>query len=105
MILITRFIHILIGLFFIFCIGYLYHSAFAENLDFWTYFAFTAIFSEGVLLGLNKGKCPLSLIQENLGDRNGFFALFLPKQFIPFLIPVYFLMTTSALVLIYIKHF
>ncbi len=105
MILLIRLIHIIIGLFFFFCLGYLYYSAFSESITIWALFALVAILLEGLLLWLNKGDCPLTIFQEKLGDGKGFFGLFLPERSLPFVIPVFIVLTAIAVILIYLKHF
>jgi len=105
MILFIRIIHIIIGLFFIFCLGYLYYSAFSVTINFYTYFALAAILLEGILLGFNTCECPLTGYQKKLGDEKGFFGLFLPEYSLPFVIPAFIILTIIAVILIYIKHF
>jgi hypothetical protein len=105
LILLARIIHIIIGLFFISCLIYLFISAFSPELTFWTYFSFVSITLEGLLLFANKGECPLTLFQNRLGDNKGFFDLFLPNKALPYVIPVFSVLTTLATVLIYFKHF
>jgi len=105
LILLARIIHIAIGLFFIACLVYLFVSAFLVELTFWTYFCFISIVLEGLILWANKGECPLTLFQNRLGDTKGFFDLFLPNKALPYVIPVFSILTTLATILIYIKHF
>jgi len=105
LILFARIIHVVIGLFFISCLAYLFISAFRPDITFWTYFCFISIILEGLLLFANKGECPLTLFQNRLGDNKGFFDLFLPGKALPFVIPVFSILTTLAAILIYLKHF
>lgn len=104
MILIWRLIHILIGSFFIGCLVYLYCVAFSGPIDWKVYFCLAAIVVEGSVLILFKG-CPLTKIQNKIGDDKGFFDLFLPKKLLPFVVPTFTLLTIGALILIYINHF
>jgi len=105
LILLARIIHVIIGVFFISCLVYLFISAFSEDLTFWTYFCFISIVLEGLLLFANKGHCPITLFQNKLGDTKGFFDLFLPDKVLPYVIPVFSILTTLASILIFFKHF
>ena len=105
MIVFARVIHVFIGLFFISCLVYLFVSAFSPNITFWTYFSFIAIILEAIVLLLYKGECPLTLFQNKLGDEKGFFDLFLPNKALPYVIPIFTILTTLATILIYLKHF
>ena len=105
LIILARIVHVIIGLFFISCLMYLFVSAFSPDLTFWTYFSFTAIVLEGLLLLANKGQCPITLFQNRLGDNKGFFDLFLPDKALPYVIPVFSILTTLACILIFLKHF
>jgi len=92
-------------MFFISCLVYLFISAFSPYLTFWTYFCFISILLEGLLLFANKGECPLTLFQNRLGDDKGFFDLFLPNKALPYVIPIFTILTTLATILIFLKHF
>lgn len=105
MILLARIVHVLIGTFFISCLIYLYVSVFSSELTFWTYFSLAAIVLEGLVLLINKGECPLTLYQNKIGDSKGFFDLFLPNKALPYVIPLFSVLTTLGTILIYFKHF
>ncbi len=104
MLIVWRFIHILIGSFFIACLIYIYYAAFAGPLDWKVYFCLTAIIIEGIVLMVFKG-CPLTIIQNKIGDNKGFFDLFLPQKVLPFIVPGYIILTFVALGFIYLNHF
>lgn len=103
MILLIRFIHILTGIFFIVCLGYIYFAIFFSTINSWVYYALGFIILEGFILWLNKGNCPLTTLQRKLGDTKGFFDLFLPPPFLPFVVPVFSALTIIAVILILIK--
>jgi len=103
MLIFIRILHIFIGLFFLVCLGYLYYSAFSDNTNWLTFFSFWAIVFEGLLLFFNKGQCPLTEYQKKLGDDKGFFALFLPAKALPFVVPVFIVLTAISLILILIN--
>jgi len=100
MLIFIRALHIFIGIFFLVCLGYLYYSAFFDNINSLTIFSFCAIVIEGLLLFFNKGQCPLTEYQKKLGDDKGFFDLFLPAKALPFVVPVFMVLTAIALMLI-----
>ena len=104
MVFIWRFIHILIGSFFIGCLVYLYYAAFAGPIDWKAYFCLAAIIVEGIVLMIFKG-CPLTIIQTKIGDSKGFFDLFLPQKVLPFIVPGFTILTFVAMTLIYLNHF
>ena len=60
---------------------------------------------EAIVLLKYKGDCPLTLFQNKLGDDKGFFDLFLPNKALPYVIPIFTILTTLASILIFFKHF
>ena len=96
-----RTIHILIGLFFIGCLGYLYVAAWTGEKNLWVYLALGAILLEGVVLLFNKGECPLAPIHHRMGDDRGFFDLFMPVSLVPYAIPFFVAVTTLAIILLF----
>ena len=97
-----RFIHILIGTFFLLCLVYLYYSVLSNKVAFNIYLAFAAIILEGILLFV-KGACPVTELQRKYGDKKGFFDLFLPEGFLPFVVPVFSLLTILIFIIYIFK--
>ncbi len=104
MIFLWRIIHILIGSFFIGSLIYLYYAAYSGPIDWRVWFCLMAIIVEGLVLMIFKG-CPLTIIQNKIGDEKGFFDLFLPAKALSFVVPVFSFLTIVAIILIYIKQF
>lgn len=89
MVTIIRLIHGIITLFFLTCISYVYYAGITNHVDVIAYVAVGFIVLEGLIVGLNKGICPLGVVHKKFGDEKTFFELFLPKpiakQAVPFL--------------------
>jgi hypothetical protein len=88
MIFLIRLLHGLITIFFLTCIGYIYYSGITGDITAFSYLAIAAIIVEGIVVGLNKGICPLGTIHHKYGDDKTFFELFLPKKAAKLAIPV-----------------
>lgn len=84
-IIILRIIHGLITFFLIFSITYLYYTIATRKFGYFLFVAIIALILEGILLFVNKGKCPLIGIHEKYGDNKSFFDLFLPKKVVPYI--------------------
>lgn len=77
-----RWIHSLIFLFLMVCLGYAIYSAISGVITFWTWAALLIVFIEGLVLLYFDWQCPLTVLAERQGADSGSVAdLFLPKFF------------------------
>ncbi len=74
-----KFIHSIIFLFMVACLGYILYCAIARRYDETLLVALAAIFIEGLALLLNHGRCPFTTLAEKYGAANGAVTdIFLP---------------------------
>jgi hypothetical protein len=101
---IIRTIHTLIAAFFIFCIGLLYYFAFTGKSSLWIIWIIAVLLIEGVILIVNKGKCPLSFLHRKYGDDKKFYDLFFPEKIAPYAAHILGVATIIAIILLLVKH-
>lgn len=79
MIVIVKSVHTLI---FVVILSFIVHftwSAIRNRVTGWTVATFALVLGEGIILGVNAGRCPLTAVVEDLGDEHGEVAdIFLP---------------------------
>ena len=62
------------------CVIVLFYTGIMNRLSGWTIIALVLVFIEGIVLILNKWKCPLTIWAEKLGAENGSVTnIFLPR--------------------------
>jgi hypothetical protein len=84
---------------------YLY-EVIADKITVITWVAVTLFLAEGVVLLVNGGRCPLTVMAENLGSPHGQITdFFLPKWFADRVFLVYSGLFVAALVLLMIRLF
>jgi hypothetical protein len=72
-----------------FCVAYALFSGVADRLTTWTWFAVGAVIVEGVVLVAFGGTCPLTLLAERRGAKQGAVAdIFLPKWIADRIFPI-----------------
>jgi hypothetical protein len=89
MVYVVRALHAGISVFFVACLAYVYYAALAGKRGPVLAGALVALAVEGVIVGANRGDCPLGAVHRRYGDEKTFFELFLPpraaKQAVPVL--------------------
>jgi hypothetical protein len=79
---IIRLVHSIIYFFMIACLGYILYCAIVGRYDWTLLIAVAAIVIEGLILILNRGRCPLTNLAEKHGAASGSVTdLFLPMWF------------------------
>ena len=101
-----RFIHAIIFLFLMGCLGFALFSVIRNQITEWTWFALLLILLEGLVLAYFKWQCPLTTWAENRGAENGTVAdLFLPKVLADRLFQVCGVVYAITVVLVLIRWF
>jgi hypothetical protein len=72
-----RTVHALVAGAFLLAIGYVWWCALTGRRDGWLRVAVAALLTEGALVSVNRGDCPLGGLQERLGDPVPLFDLVL----------------------------
>jgi hypothetical protein len=101
---IIRSIHTLIAAFFIFCIGLLYYFALSGKSSPWIIWIIAILLAEGVVLIVNRGRCPLSFFHQRYGDDKKFYDLFFPEKIAPYAAHILGVATIIAIILLLVKH-
>jgi hypothetical protein len=56
------------------------YSGLFNRVGWWTLIAIVLVFAEGTALALNRGRCPLTTLAENMGAEDGSVTgIFLPR--------------------------
>ena len=77
--LLVKLLHTIIWIFFVSVIGYVLYAGASDTIDVWAWTAIGLVLLEGMVLALNKGKCPLTpLAARYTEDRRDNFDIFLP---------------------------
>ncbi|MFA5309118.1 MAG: hypothetical protein WC370_06485 [Dehalococcoidales bacterium] len=66
-----KFIHSVIYLFMVACLCYIFYCALAQRYDWTLLTAILAIVVEGLVLLLNRGRCPFTNLAEKYGAERG----------------------------------
>jgi hypothetical protein len=98
MIFLVRVMHGGIVVFFLTCIAYLFYAGITGTINAWSNLAIAALFTEGAVVWLNKGHCPLGVLHRKVGDNKTFLELFFPKPVAKQGIPLCALITLIGLV-------
>lgn len=93
-------LHGILVLIFVLSIFLLYYYALNNIFNFGLYVILGILFSEGVALALNRGKCPLEYVHKAAGDNKEFFENFLPSSIVKYVIPIVVVITLVGLVLL-----
>lgn len=73
-------LHTVIWAFFVLIILYILYSAITDRIDILTWFAIALIIMEGIILLINRWRCPLTSLGERYTERTDVgFDIFLPK--------------------------
>jgi hypothetical protein len=100
MLLIVRIIHSFFAVTFLGGIAFLYYCILTGKPSPWLLPVTAVLLIEGVILLLNNGKCPLEPLHHKYGDDKGFFGMFLPERVLPYVLPVLFVVTIFAFLLL-----
>jgi len=101
-----RFIHAIIFLFLMGCLGFAFYSVIRNQITIWTWFALVLIFLEGLVLAYYRWQCPLTTLAEKRGAVSGSVAdLFLPKILADRLFPVFGFVYAITVVLVLVRWF
>jgi len=74
-----KFVHSVIFIFMVACLGYILYCAITRRYDWTLLVALAAIFIEGLALLLNRWRCPLTTLAERYGATDGAVTdIFLP---------------------------
>ncbi|MCJ7580579.1 MAG: hypothetical protein MUP98_08600 [Candidatus Aminicenantes bacterium] len=85
------------------CILYVFHAGISGIRSDFLFISIFAVVIEGIVLLLNKGKCPLTNLAVKYGDNyERFYDSFLPKKITPFVVPGLTLIFFIGLVLVLI---
>lgn len=104
MLLLVRLLHSFFAVLFMACLGIIYYFGITAKPSPLILPATALLILEGSLLWLNKGNCPLEPLHRKLGDDKGFFGLFLPAAWLPYVIP-FFVITTCIGFLLLLKTY
>jgi len=80
MIFVVRFFHTLLSILLLIAIGIVYYAGFTDYQSTGVVVALAALITEGILLYLYHGTCPLVFWHRKYGDHKSFYDLFLPKK-------------------------
>ena len=62
------------------CILFVLYSGVFDSVGRWTVIAIVVVIAEGAALALNRGRCPLTTMAENMGAEDGSVTgIFLPR--------------------------
>ena len=76
----VKFVHSFAFFLFTACVGYVLYSAVFNRIGWVTYSSIVLVIVEGIALGLNRWRCPLTTLAENLGAEDGSVTgIFLPQ--------------------------
>ena len=101
MLILVRTIHCMAALLFLGCIGVVYYCGLSGQRSALLAPATIALFAEGLMVTLNRGRCPLQAVHRRLGDDKSFFGLFLPLRTLPYVVPFWTLVTIGGFVLLH----
>jgi len=77
---ILKIIHTIIWLFFVMVIIYILYSGIFDKVNIFTWIGIFVIMVEGVILFINRWRCPLSIYGEKYSEKTDVgFDIFLPK--------------------------
>ena len=95
--------HTLIWLFYNLVIFYLLYAVIVNKIDKWVWICVGLVLFEGIVLFINKSKCPLTLIAEKYSDlKKDNFDIYLPNWLAKFNKIIYTsFFVISVLILIY----
>ena len=102
MVLILRFAHGAITLYFLTCIASVYYAGLTNQINAWAYVTAASLVLEGLVVGLNHGDCPLGVVHRKYGDQKAFFELFLPKPVAKKAVPVLGMVAAVGMLLLVI---
>jgi len=86
------------------CLVYLYYAAVTSSYNLFLAVAFVSLAIEGfVVYFINNGNCPLTYVQERIGDKKPFFELFFPKKFAENAFKIFSIFTWIAVALLALK--
>ncbi|MFC1640982.1 hypothetical protein ACFL2D_02960 [Patescibacteria group bacterium] len=89
MILFVRVMHgVIVGMY-CGCIMLIYYSGVTQKLTYYAMIAAGLLLLEGLVLMINRGTCPLTIVHRQFGDDKGFFDIFVPKQYIHYVTPAF----------------
>jgi hypothetical protein len=103
LVLVSRVVHGLISLVFLWCIAAIYLGAWEAEANGLTLAALAAVCVEGILVVLCGGNCPLGPLLRRLGDETPFFELFLPPRAAKLAIPVLAAVSVLGAVLLAVR--
>ena len=101
----VKFVHMVIFLLLSSCLGYLFYSGITETYNWVLFLAVGVLLLEGVVLLVNRGQCPLTLLAKTYGDETGRITdMFLPAWFVPHLFRVGITLFVSGVVLLVVNY-
>ena len=102
-VLLTRAAHGLITAAFLTCIAVVYVGAWNRDAGVVTLVAVAALCTEGALVALSGGHCPLGPLLRQLGDETPFFELLLPRRAALLAVPALAATTVVGIVLLAVR--
>lgn len=101
----VKFVHSLIFFLMTACILYVLYSGLFNRAGWWTVFCIVLVFVEFTALGLNRGRCPLTTLAENMGAEDGSITgIFLPRWLAHRVFVIWGPTFLGACVLVLIRH-
>ncbi len=101
-----KLIHTLIFAFMAACALFILYCGIVGIRNQLLFISIAIIIIEGIILFLNKFKCPLTTLAMKYGDPHDRFSdLFLPRQFAALIMPIFTTLFTIGLILIIIRFF
>ncbi|MHC4601307.1 MAG: hypothetical protein ACYS47_20115 [Planctomycetota bacterium] len=98
-----RALHVVLGLYLLFILGYVYICGLSGRRDGLLWIAVASLAFEGLVLLFWGGRCPVSLVQEKYGDDKGFFGLFLPRKAWPWVVPCLSAVSGLGILLVFLN--
>lgn len=101
-----KLIHTLIFAFMATCVLFILYCGIVGIRNRLLFFSIAIIVIEGIVLFLNKFKCPLTTLAGKYGDLHERFSdIFLPQQFAALIMPIFTTLFTIGLILVLIRFF
>ncbi len=101
-----KLIHTLIFAFMAACVLFILYCGIVGIRNQFLFVSIAIIIIEGIVLFLNKFKCPLTTLAMKYGDQHDRFSdLFLPQQIAALIMPVFTTLFTIGLILVIIRFF
>lgn len=101
----VKFVHSLIFIMMTVCILYVLYSGVVDRIGWLTLFCILVVFVEGAAVAINRGRCPLTTMAEDMGAEDGSVTgIFLPRWLAKRVFVIWGPTFLGACVLVLIRH-